>query len=279
MDGTQNGNPAHHFGRQLRKERLAHGWSLPELSKCTGINAGHLSKIETGKRPPTEYVATECDRVFPERRGWFLEYVTELRTWAEVPASFRDWSEIEVKSASLRDWSPSIVTGLLQTEDYARALITVQQVAAEVATTRLAARIERQRRVLFRDDPPKSWFLVDLLSLYRDIGSPAVMADQLRHLTEVASLPNITLQVLPAIAHPANASGFLLADDAAWCEHVAGGFTYTTGETVSALAARFDTLRGESYRVSESTALIGRLGEVWTTGVSPLTAMATAATA
>jgi hypothetical protein len=82
---------------------------------------------------------------------------------------------------------------------------------------------------------------------------------------------------MPAIAHPANASGFIIAGkSAAYAEHMAGGFTYTDGETVSALAMRFDSLRGECYRVSESSALIERLGEVWTAGENPLTRTATA---
>ena len=61
MTGTRPGNPAQHFGKQLRKERLARGWSLPELSQRTGVNAGHLSRIETGRRPPTEKIAAACD--------------------------------------------------------------------------------------------------------------------------------------------------------------------------------------------------------------------------
>jgi transcriptional regulator with XRE-family HTH domain len=68
-------NPASHFGRQLRKERLGNGWSLDELARNTSINAAHLSRIENGHRPPTEKVATACDAAFPSRRGWFLEYV------------------------------------------------------------------------------------------------------------------------------------------------------------------------------------------------------------
>ena len=54
------------------------------------------------------------------------------------------------------------------------------------------------------------------------------------------------------------------------CEHAAGGYVFTEPETVTRLATRFDTLRGESYRVSESPALIGRMRDVWTTGVSAL---------
>src|ERR1700744_6017820 len=104
MVGSRNGIPAAHFGRQMKKERLARGWSLPELSARTGINAAHLSRIETGRRPPTERIAMACDEVFPEGRGWFHEFWEERRTGA--PPGFRDWSELEEKAASLRDWYP-----------------------------------------------------------------------------------------------------------------------------------------------------------------------------
>ena len=89
----------------------------------------------------------------------------------------------------------------------------------------------------------------------------------------------MTVQVRPAVAHPANASGFVLAGDAAWCEHVAGGYVFTDGKTVTALVTRFDTLRGECYRVSESLTLIKGMAELWTAGVSPLTRTPTAASA
>ena len=121
MSGTQNGSPAQHFGKQMRKERLARGWSLPELSARTGINAGHLSRIETGKRPPTEHVALALDAAFPERKGYFLEYYEESRTWA--PPGFRDWPELENKATRLNVWTPGVIHGLLQAEDYARALL------------------------------------------------------------------------------------------------------------------------------------------------------------
>ena len=78
---------------------------------------------------------------------------------------------------------------------------------------------------------------------------------------------------------PVNASGFLMADNAVWIEHAAGGFTYTDDETVSALSVRFDTLRSESYRASESAALIERLAGTWAAGGNPLTQTPTAATA
>ena len=101
--------------------------------------------------------------------------------------------------------------------------------------------MERQRRVLMRDDPPLAWFLVDQLSLYRLVGSPEVMASQMRHLlATVAASPNVTLQILPAVANPGVSSGIMIADESAYAEHPAGGFVYT-GETVSALSRLFDS--------------------------------------
>ncbi|MGH3246228.1 MAG: helix-turn-helix domain-containing protein [Trebonia sp.] len=281
MMGNNGSNPATHFGKQMKKERLAHGWGLREFAQLTGINAGHLSRIENGKRPPTENVATACDVAFPERRGWFTEYYEELRGWSEVPAAFRNWAEFEEKAARLCVWSPSIVHGILQTEDYARALINVVPgTTLETAAARQANRMERQRRVLGRDTPPKTNFLVDELALYRCVGSAEVMAAQVCRLCDVAAIPLVTLQVLPAVTHNANASGFIVADDAAaYAEHVAGGYVFTDEQTVASLAVRFDSLRGECMKVSESVALLERMAKQWATGVSPLTQTVMAETA
>jgi len=264
----------------MKKERLAHGWSLLELAQRMGVDAAHLGRVESGKRPPTENLAVKCDAVFPGRRGWFTEFYDESRQWPEVPASFKSWPEYEDKAASLRVWSPSIIHGLLQTADYARALIAVQpHITAETAGARLESRMERQQRVMGRDNPPSAWFIIDELSLYREVGSTQTMTAQHRRLLQIAAMPTVTIQVLPAVAHPVNASGFLLADEAAWVEHAAGGFVYTEREIVSGLALRFDTLRGECYRVSESAALLERLEGIWKAGASPLTQTATAGTA
>jgi Domain of unknown function (DUF5753) len=175
---------------------------------------------------------------------------------------------------------PGTITGLLQSEDYAHAILeTFPAVTEETLATRLASRVERQSRVLARDDPPKTIFLVDELALYRQVATADVMAGQMHHLAATAAMPHVTIQVLPAVAHPANASGFVIADDAVWCEHVAGGYVFTDAQTVSALSTRFDTLRGESYRVSETLTLIKGMAELWTAGVSPLTRTRTAASA
>ncbi len=175
---------------------------------------------------------------------------------------------------------PGIMHGLLQTEAYASTLLqTSPGATSEMVTARLAGRMARQRRVLMRDDPPSAWFLVDQLSLYRLVGSAQVMAAQMGHLAAVAARPNVTLQVLPAVAHPANASELIVADSAAYAEHVAGGYVFTEEETVSRLTRLFNTILSESYRASDSAAMIEEVGQIWTAGASPATRTPTAARA
>jgi hypothetical protein len=197
------------------------------------------------------------------------------RTAPEVPATFRSWSDYEDQSATLRLWAPLIVHGLFQTEDYARALIAISGVNGEAAATRLQARMERQRRVLGRC---RVSYVLDQSALYRLVGSPDLMTAQLNHLLEVATMPNVMLQVMPEIAHDALEAGYALADDAVWSEHVVSGGVYTDPEIVASVAVRHDNLRGECMKASESLALIEGLAKQWTGG-SQLTRQVTAAIA
>lgn len=148
-------------------------------------------------------------------------------------------------------------------------MATVPGVSSEQVRDRVAGRMERQRRVLDREDPPSTRFVVDEVSLYRLVGSPEIMAAQMRHMLKAAALPNVTLQVIPLIAHAANASGLVITDSAAYCEHMAGGYAFTDPVIVSSLAGRFDALRDECYRASESRAMLERMHEQWETGASP----------
>ncbi len=270
-----NGNLATHFGRQVRKERLARSWSLRELSARTGIDFSHLSRIEAGKRPPTEAIADAMDKVFPGRRGWFREFYDDSKS--AMPPGLRSWTEIEDKAARLSVWCPGTVHGLFQTEAYARVFLsTLASVPAEVVEARLASRMERQQRVLRRDDPPAVECIIDHVALFRGVGSPEIMAAQMRHLLDVATLPNVTLQVLPAVAHPATASELIIADNsAAYAEHLAAGGVYTDPETITRLELIFTTIRGECYRASDSAATIGKAEKLWT-GASRHSAVRTA---
>ncbi len=221
-------NPVEYFGQQVRRARCAAGWTLREFGQRIGYDAGQISRIENGKRPPTELFARMCDRAFPDRDGWFSEFY-----------------------------------GLLQNEDYARAILAVYPgVTDEQISERLAARLARQA-ILTRDDPPAAWFLVDEAALRRCVGSADIMAAQLAHLAGLARLPNITIQVMPDIAHAGVLGGFAVAERAAYIETAVAGQVFEDADIVSGLITQFDTLRNEALRRSESLALIERMCGTW----------------
>jgi len=256
-------DPARYFGRQVRKARLAAGLTLAEFGQRVGYDTGQISRIENGKRPPSELFAQMCDRAFPDRNGWFSEFFAESRTWIATPPWFRSWIEHEQHAEALRIWQPSVLSGLLQTEDYARAILASEPgVTDDQVTARLAARMSRQA-ILTRDDPPAVWFLLDESALRRCIGSPETMAAQLAHLTGIAHLPNATIQVVPSIAHAGLLGGFAITSSAAYVETAVAGQVFESSETVADLLNRFDTLRNEAFRGSESLAFMERMCEQW----------------
>ena len=273
-------NPVRYFGQQVRRARRAAGWTLTEFGQRIGYDPGQISRIENGKRPPTELFAQMCDRAFPDRDGWFSEFYAESRTWIATPPWFRSWVEHEQQAATLRIWQLGVLSGLLQTEAYARAILTVEPgVTEDQVSERLAARLARQA-ILARDDPPAAWFLVDEAALRRCVGSPEAMAGQLPHLAGLARLPNVTIQVVPSIAHAGLLGGFAVAERAAYVETAVAGQVFEDAEIIAGLLTRFDTLRNEAFRGSESLALIERMCEEWTaTGARAVTRAPTAGNA
>ena len=260
-DGTSN--PTRYFGQQVRRARRTAGWTLTEFGQRIGYDPGQISRIENGKRPPTELFAQMCDRAFPGRDGWFSEFYAESRTWIATPPWFRSWVEHEQRAATLRIWQLGVLSGLLQTEEYARAILAVNPgVTDDQVSERLAARLARQA-ILTRDDPPAAWFLVDEAALRRCIGSPEVMAAQLAHLAGIAHLPNVTIQVVPNIANAGLLGGFAVAERAAYVETAVAGQVFEDAEIIAGLLTRFDTLRSEAFRGSESLTLIERMCEEW----------------
>src|ERR1700733_3133108 len=150
-------NPARYFGRQVRRARRAVGWTLAEVGQRIGDAPGQIPPIENGKRPPTELFAQMCDRAFPDRDGWFTEFYAESCTWIATPPWFRSWVEHEQGAATLRIWQLGVLSGLLQTADYARAILTVNPgVTQDEVVVRAGARLGRQG-ILAGVETPRGW--------------------------------------------------------------------------------------------------------------------------
>ena len=192
---------------------------------------------------------------FPERAGWFHEFFEESRGWLALPAWPRDWASHEQSTRVLRP-VPFIVTGLLQTEDYARHVsATTPVVADDEVSVRVAARMARQQRVLMREDePPASWFLLDDFGLIRRVGTPEVMAAQMRHLCLrcCRGLPHVTIQVIPGTAHAGLLGGFTVTDRAAYAESVMRGQVFEDEQTVTTCCCR--SIRFAVARAARRTA-------------------------
>jgi DNA-binding XRE family transcriptional regulator len=259
------GSAASHFGKQVRKEREGLGWTTRRFAAESGIDISTLSLLENGKVAPNRRIAEACDRCFPKREGWFTEYFEDSQTW--IPPGLRSWSEHENGAKRLDIWCPGNIHGMFQTRDYARTILeTWPGVTEEQVTARLDARMARRERLVERQqDPPLMTYLVDHASLYRLVGSPEIMAKQMRLLLELGTLGNVTVQVVPAVAHPAGESELMIADHtAAYATHVGGGAVFIESSRVSLLEQVFASIRGESYRVSESAACIREAETVWT---------------
>ena len=270
---------ATYYGAQVRKHREAAKLTMTRLASMTGIDVSVISRLERGQANPTPNIARRLDSVFypdaPEGRGHFMELYEASLSW--VPAAFRRWAEHEDQATRLLVWEPYTINGLLQTRDYARTLLGTARLLPEGVAGRLNDRMNRQQRILYRNDPPHVWFMIDVLSLLRCVGSTAIMADQCAHLLEVSELPHVTMTVMPAIEHDSNESGFIIADGAVFAENIIDGGVYP--DQLQDALSKFARLQDRSHRTAESAAIIRRLEEVWRRGVNPLTAVLTAATA
>jgi transcriptional regulator with XRE-family HTH domain len=287
MNGDTS-NPALHFGREVQRARIGAGMTLAEMGRVVGYHKSQISRVERGTRAPTKKFAQMCDHAFPGRGGWFLRFYEDSRQWSAMPPWFRNWIEHEQRAVNLRIWQPSSLSGLLQTEAYALAqLRTFPGATADQVAERLRARIARQT-ILTREMPaaPMVWFLIDEAALRRRTGSPLIMADQLERLIALAELPNVTVQVVPNVAHAELTGGFALAEaatgSAAYIETALTGQVFEDSRVILELSGRFDALRTEALRGTESLCLIEEGAREWrqqATGVPPATRVRTVASA
>ncbi len=210
-----------HELRRLREEaglnhsEVAHRleWSPSKLSRIENgqsrVNAGDVIDLlgvygitDETTREALIQLAREA-----RRRGWWTRYTDVLGSGTYIG--------LEAEASTIHTYESQFVPGLLQTEDYARAVISGGQVRPdpEAVERRLAARMARQE-LFSRPEPPEIWAVLDESVILRPVGGPAVMRDQLRHLIEVTTRPNaiVTLQVLPLSvgAHPGMSGPFVI---------------------------------------------------------------------
>jgi hypothetical protein len=127
-----------------------------------------------------------------QQKGWWSTYEGVL------PAGLDTYVGFEESAASLRSFQNSLVTGLLQTEEYARAAVTAARHTNDREEVERLVRLRmRRQELLTRETPLELWAVLDEALLHRPIGGPCVMRAQLMRLLEATEMPNVTIQVLP----------------------------------------------------------------------------------
>ena len=260
----------HFFGSEVRRAREAAGMTQSELGDLVPCDKATVSRIEAGLTQPDEAFARACDAAFPHLDGWFTRFYNGSRTWGEAfPPAFRPFAACEAEAVALRWFEHSLVPGLLQTEDYARAVLRKHPNSTEEQIEeRVSARLARQA-VLDREDPPIFWVLLDETVLHREMGEAKLMHEQLLHLATVAQRPNVTIQVISRRgAHPGLSGAFGIAElldrhIVVYLETAADGQTAEDPPTVANIELRWDTLRTEAFKGTESLALIESAADTW----------------
>ena len=182
----------------LRYYRERAGLSRTELARQISKSVSLIQAIELGQRAPTADVTEDLERVLPVDGALIRlrEEIGDGLGYQAYPSWFQDWLVSEREAKRLRWFEPLLVPGLLQTEDYARAVFRTRfGVTDEEIDELVAARLKRQE-ILARDEPPALWVIVDESVLRRPVGGRYVMREQVGHLIEAARRPHVSVQVI-----------------------------------------------------------------------------------
>jgi transcriptional regulator with XRE-family HTH domain len=211
------------LGGHLRRLRDDAGMTTEQAAAAIRGSHSKISRMELGRVGFKERDIADLLTLYGVAAGEEREALLKLSREANTPGWWQGYSDIlphwvepyfglEAAAAFIRNYQLQFVPGLLQTEDYARALIELgSALAEEDIARRVAARLSRQN-VLMPENAPRLWTVMDEGALRRPIGGTEVMRDQISHLIEMCDHPAVTLQILPfrTGAHPAMGGPFTI---------------------------------------------------------------------
>ena len=212
------------LGAHLRRLREARGVSREDAGWEIRSSESKISRLELGRVSFKERDVEDLLKLYGvednEERDRLLTLAREANTpgwWHRfgdvLPSWFHSYLGLEAACQLIRTYEVQFVPGLLQTPDYARAVVLLghRRAPADEIERRVSLRMERQK-LLTRTDPPQVWAVVDEAALRRPMGSPEVMRQQLAALVEATKLPNVRLQVIPfhAGGHAAAGGAFTI---------------------------------------------------------------------
>lgn len=269
------------LGMELRALREAAGLNSQQAAEELGCSQSKISRLENGKSPVSVRDVRDLLGLYgvtdEQQRERLLGLARESRQrgwWAEfgawLPSGFDTYAGMEAAAASVRAYQAQLVHGLLQTEDYAKAVLRAlrPEDTRESVEKLVQFRLARQAQLTRAENPLQLWVIFEEEVLRRPVGGLAVMQAQLQHILEVAEEPGITIQVLPTVrgAHAGLDGSFSLFEfpepgdlDVAYVGGQAGTVFIEKIEDVKRFAMRFDHLRAAALDMGDSAELITRI--------------------
>ncbi|MFJ6129990.1 helix-turn-helix domain-containing protein [Streptomyces griseoviridis] len=253
------------FGRQLKRFRVRAGLERPEFGSLTGYSVSTIAAYEQGRRVPPPKFIDRADEVLDA--GGVLQEMKEEVARAQYPAFFRDAARLEGEAVELHVYDTHLINGLLQTEEYARAVFTMRRplLSDETIDERVAARLVRQD-IFNRRPMPTLSFVIEQSVLTRPVGGAYVMRGQLEQLLLSGRRRNVEIQIMPNAReeHAGLAGPFTLIEtqDArriAYVEAYRHSRLYTDRGTVRELEEQYGLLRAQALTPRDSLALIEEL--------------------
>ncbi|MER7889062.1 helix-turn-helix transcriptional regulator [Micromonospora sp. NPDC094482] len=254
---------------QLRRLRLNADLSQEEFGKLVHFSGSQVSAVELGQRPLDRFFLKRADEVLGT--GGLLTSLLKLAERDGQPSWFRPWLEAERQAQQLWCYHPTLIPGLLQTENYARRVIRADDMLTEdEVEKRVAVRLDRQA-VLSQPHPPKFVAVIEEAVLRRaDESFRGLMTQQISHLLQCLDRPHISVHVIPAevSTHVGLAGPFTVArgSDGGWVGHLEnqlGGATIDRDEEVAILTDRWESVRSEALPRRQSVELMKEVMTSW----------------
>jgi transcriptional regulator with XRE-family HTH domain len=255
---THDDNAMATFGKTLRTIRMALGLTQDQVVARVSYSKSWLSSVENGQQIPLRKAVIALEQALGTDS--LVELYDRLAN-STLPGWIRDWVEEERKSKILRSFELAVIYGLLQTPEYASALLADDEAAIQVRKDRQA--------LLSGEDPPTIHCVMDESVLRREIGDAKIMRGQLEHLIALMS-DKVSIQIIPSRRHPGVRGSFALAtlddeSEVAYLETTARGFVTTNKEDVDHVSAAWETIRSNALPVDMSRDLILKImEEEWT---------------
>ncbi|MFI0357479.1 Scr1 family TA system antitoxin-like transcriptional regulator [Actinomadura sp. 9N407] len=244
----------------LRRYRECRGMTQLDVAKIINVTKQQVHNLESGIRKPNKSQTQLLDLAW-DTGGHF----TRLRKFAEAghdPHWFRTFVQYEARAKIIKTYTLSVVHGLLQTPDYARALLVAG--GLQNVDVAVEARMARQEVLA---QAPDIWALINEAVLDQPVGGPAVMRAQLAHLLEFSRRPNAWVRVVPRRvgAHMGLDGSFTVistrSETVTYLEAFGGGRLAQETAEVEEFALRFDRIGADAMSRADSRTLIEKAME------------------